>query len=78
MLSETPLRVEFRRSFSQAPFEYTRSFRRRNSARAHVLAVHTRAGLVYASPGNPRGSVAVVARSPFHGPWPASKNLGFS
>ncbi|XLR31559.1 hypothetical protein S83_059459 [Arachis hypogaea] len=66
MLSETPLGVEFRRSFSQAPFEYTRSFRRRNSARAHMLAVHTRAGaragLVYASPGNPRGSVAVVAR----------------
>ncbi|XLT33003.1 hypothetical protein HN873_064295 [Arachis hypogaea] len=82
MLSETPLGVEFRRSFSQSPFEYTRSFRRRNSARAHMLAVHTRAGaragLVYASPGNPRGSVAVVARSPFHGPWPASKNLGFS
>ncbi|XLR31394.1 hypothetical protein S83_059294 [Arachis hypogaea] len=62
MLSETPLGVEFRRSFSQAPFEYTRSFRRRNSAREHMLAVHTRAGLVYASPGNPRGSVAVVAR----------------
>ncbi|QHO20148.1 uncharacterized protein DS421_11g335350 [Arachis hypogaea] len=79
MLNETPLGVEFRRSFSQAPFEYTRSFRRRNSAKAHMLAVDTRAGaragLVYASPGNPRGSVAVVAQSPFHGPWPASKNL---
>ncbi|XLR31778.1 hypothetical protein S83_059678 [Arachis hypogaea] len=65
MLSETPLGVEFRCSFSQAPFEYTRSFRRRNSAKAHMLAVHTwagaHAGLVYASPKNPRGSVAVVA-----------------